>query len=87
MDEVTKAAVKNAFLEELKDVEKYIEMSKKVSDENCMKQIFRDMAKDEMSHAEHLKMIIHENDFKVTEEEHKKVQEMYKKIKEEYEKM
>lgn len=29
MDEVTKAAVKNAFLEELKDVEKYIEMSKK----------------------------------------------------------
>lgn len=86
MDEATQTIIKQKFLEELNDVEKYLDLCKKATDD-CSKQIFKDIAKDEMSHAEFLKDMIHKYKFTVTEAEHQKAQELYKKVKEEYQAM
>lgn len=86
MDETTQMIIKNKFLEELNDVSKYLELCKSATD-SCNKQVFRDIAKEEMTHAEILKMIIHKNKFKVTDAEHKEAQELYKKVKEELDSM
>lgn len=82
MDETMQSIIKNKFLEELNDVSKYLELCKMTNDD-CNKQVFRDIAKEEMTHAEFLKNIIHKNNFKVTDAEHKDAQELYKKAKEE----
>lgn len=84
MDETVQSIIKSKFLEELNDVSKYLELCKNANND-CDKQVFRDIAKEEMSHAELLKNIIHKNKFKVTEAEHKEAQELYKKVKEEFE--
>lgn len=86
MDDVMQATIKQKFLEELNDVERYIDMCEKAT-RDCDKQIFRDIAKEEMSHAEHLKTIIHEHKIPVTEAEHQKAQELYKKVKESFHNM
>lgn len=86
MDENTQSLIKSKFLEELNDVTKYMNMSKNATND-CDKQIFRDIAKEEISHAELLKMVIHKNNFKVTDAEHKEAQELYKKVKEGLESM
>lgn len=79
-DDLIQATIKQKFLEELNDVEKYLDLCKKSSD-SLSKQIFRDIAKDEMSHANLLKEIIHNNNFTVTEAEHEKAQELYNRVK------
>lgn len=81
MDDLMQATIKQKFLEELNDVERYIDMSDKAI-RDCDRQIFKDIAKEEMTHAEHLKTIIHEHKIPVTEAEHQKAQELYKKVKE-----
>lgn len=79
-DDLMQATIKQKFLEELNDVEKYLDLCKKSSD-SLSKQIFRDIAKDEMSHANLLKEIIHNNNFTITEAEHEKAQELYNRVK------
>lgn len=80
IDDLMQATIKQKFLEELNDVEKYLDLCKKSSD-SLSKQIFRDIAKDEMSHANLLKEIIHNHNFTVTEAEHEKAQELYNRVK------
>lgn len=82
-DDLMQATIKQKFLEELHDVEKYLDLCKKSSD-SLSKQIFRDIAKDEMSHANLLKEIIHNYKFEMTEAEHQKAQELYKKVKDDF---
>lgn len=79
-DDLIQATIKQKFLEELNDVEKYLDLCKKSSD-SLSKQIFRDIAKDEMSHANLLKEIIYNNNFTITEAEHEKAQELYNRVK------
>lgn len=80
-DDLIQATIKQKFLEELHDVEKYLDLCEKSSD-SWSKQIFRDIAKDEMSHAKFLKEIIHNHNFTITEAEHEKAQELYNRVKE-----
>lgn len=86
MDDVMQATIKQKFLEELNDAERYIDMCEKATRDGD-KQIFRDIAKEEMTHAEHLKTIIREHKIPVTEAEHQKAQELYKKVKESFHNM
>lgn len=83
MDNLIEETIKQKFLEELNDVEKYLELYKKSTD-NLSKQIFKDIAKDEMLHARFLKEIIHNHKFEITEAEHQKAQELYKKVKDNF---